>query len=328
MGRRAMNRRVFLKLLGACAVAGPCAAHAQTGVPHVGVLHPGGPYVSVIEGMREGLKQQGLEEQKDLVLHERVTKVDPKQVDETVQALIREKVRLIVTVGTTITRNAKPVARDVPIVFCVGSDPVMAKLVESFANPGGLLTGVHYLTTDLTAKRFEVLTRILPKLRRVLLLYNPDNPTPQESLKAARQTAKQLHLELVEGHVKTREDLQARLQTLKPGEVDAFFYISDANIGSQSQLIIDAAKKLRLPTMFHERITVVRGALASYGVNYHEIGRLSAKFIQRIVAGANPKDLPVENIDRLEFVLNLGTARAIGLTIPQTVVLRADHVIQ
>jgi len=187
---------------------------------------------------------------------------------------------------------------------------------------------VHYLTTDLTAKRFEVLTRILPKLRRVLVLYNPENPTPQESLTVARQTAKQLHLELVESHVKSREDLQARLQTLKPGDVDAFFYISDANIGSQSQLIIDAAKGIRLPTMFHERITVVRGALASYGVNYHEIGRLSAKYVHRIVAGAKPKDLPVENIDRLEFVLNLGTARAIGLTIPQTVVLRADHVIQ
>jgi len=162
----------------------------------------------------------------------------------------------------------------------------------------------------------------------VLVLYNPDNPTPQDALKLARQTAKQLHLELVEGHVKSREDLKVRLQTLKHGDVDAFFYLSDANIGSNSQLIIDAAKGIRLPTMFHERVTVMRGALASYGVHYHEIGRLSAKYIQRIIAGADPKDLPVENIDRLEFVLNLATARAIGLSIPQTVVLRADHVIQ
>jgi putative ABC transport system substrate-binding protein len=323
-----MDRRVFLTLLGAGAVAGPRAAEAQSTVYRLGVVHPGGSYVGVIEGMREGLKQLGLEEPKNLVWYVRTTRVDPKPVEEAVQSLVREKVGVIYTVGTTITRGAKPAARGVPIVFCVGTDPVSFKLVESFANPGGRLTGVHYLTTDLTAKRFEVLTKILPKLRRVLIIYNPDNPTPQESVRLARQTVKQLRLELVERHVRSREELQESLRALKPGEVDAFFYISDSNIGSHSQLIIDAAKAIRLPTMFHERTTVAQGALASYGVNYYEIGRLSAKHVQRILTGADPKDLPVENIDRLEFVLNLRTARELGLAVPQTVVLQADHVIQ
>ncbi len=325
---RVLNRRVLLKLLGAAFVAWPRAVEAQAPVYRLGVIHPGGPYVEVVEGLREGLKQLGLEEPQNVVWHVRTTRVDSKPVEEAVQSLVREKVGVIYTVGTTITREAKRAGPNVPIVFCVGTDPVLFKLVESFANPGGRLTGVHYLTTDLTAKRFEVLTRILPKLRRVLIIYNPDNPTPQESVKVARQTAKQLRLELVERHVRTRDEIQASLQALKPGEVDAFFYVSDSNIGSHSKLVIEAARAIKLPTMFHERMTVASGALASYGVNYREIGRLSARHVQRVLTGADPKDLPVENIDRLEFVLNLQTARELNLTIPQTVVLRADHVIK
>lgn len=326
LDQRVLDRRAFLTMLGAGIVARPASVAAQTAGSRVGVLHPGGQYATVVDGLREGLKQQGLEEPSNLVLVVRTTRVDPKAAEEAVQRLLREKVRMIYAVGSTVTREVKRAAPDLPVAFCVGTDPVTLKLVESFARPGGKLTGVHYLTTDLTAKRLEVLTRILPKARRVLIVYNPDNPTPRESVRLARQTVKQLRLELVERQVATVDELQASFQALKPGEVDAFFYISDANIGSHSQLIIDVAKAIKLPTMFHERTTVARGALASYGVNYYEIGRLSAKYIQRILAGADPKDLPVENIDRLDFVLNLRTAKELGLTIPQSVVLQADHV--
>ena len=139
--------------------------------------------------------------------------------------------------------------------------------------------------------------------------------------------ARQLQFELLERHVKSTEDLRASLAILKARDADAFFYVPDATVGSQAQLVIDAANGIGLPTMFHERTMVVQGALAAYGVNYHEIGHLSAKFAQRVLAGAAPKDLPVENIDRLEFVLNLRTARELGLTIPQLILIRADQVI-
>ncbi len=297
-------------------------------MPHVGVVHAGGAYISVLEGMREGLKPLGLEEPRNLVLQVRQTTVAPKTIEAVVEGLAREKVAVICAVGTTVTRSAKRAAGNTPVVFAVGTDPVTSGFVESFAKPGGRLTGIHYLTTDLTAKRLEILKGIFPRARRVVILYNPDNPTPRESVKLARKTAPQLHLELVERHVTSQEDVRASILALKPGEVDAFFYVSDVTVGSQAQVIIDAARAIRLPTMFHERTAVAQGALASYGVNYHEIGRLMTKFVQRILAGADPRDLPVENIDRLELGLNLRTARELGLTIPPSIVVRADHVIK
>jgi len=200
--------------------------------------------------------------------------------------------------------------------------------VESFAKPGGRLTGVHLLETDLTAKRLEILKEILPKLRRVLTFYNPNNRSARESSKRAREAAQHLRVEFVERHVASVEELRAGLGVLRAGEADAFFYVGAAMVTSQAQWIIAAAKAKRLPTMFHDRSFVAQGALASYGVNFREAGRLSAKHVQRVLAGTNPKDLPIENTDRLELVLNLRTARELGLTIPPSILLRATKVIQ
>jgi putative ABC transport system substrate-binding protein len=323
-----MERRDFLRWLGAGVLAGPLAAEARSAVPRVGVIHAGGAYVAVVEGLREGLKPLGLEEPGTLVLQVRQTGVAPKTIEAAVEALTREKVVVICAIGTTITRSAKRAAGNSPVVFAVGTDPVTSGFVQSFAKPEGRLTGVHYLTTDLTAKRLEILKGILPKARSVVIFYNPNNPTPRESVKLARKTVPQLHLELVERHVTSQEDVRASIRALKPGEVDAFFYVSDVTVGSQAQVIIDAARAIRLPTMFHERTAITQGALASYGVNYHEIGRLMAKYVQQILGGAGPGDLPVENIDRLELGLNLRTARDLGLTIPPAMVVRADHLIK
>ena len=325
-----IRRRTVVTALAASVFARPLAVRAQTARRRVGVIHAGGPYVVVLEGFLDGLKQLGFEEPRNLALYVRETKVTPKAVEETTRGLIREKVEVIFAIGSTVARPMKPIAEGaaLPVVFAVGTDPVSLGMVRSFASPGGRFTGIHYLTTDLTAKRVELLKGMLPKLRRAVIFYNPDNPTPRESVTAARQMARQLQFELLERHVKSTEDLRASLAILKAGDADAFFYVPDATVGSQAQLVIDAANGIGLPTMFHERTMVVQGALAGYGVNYHEIGRLSAKFAQRVLAGAAPKDLPVENIDRLEFVLNLRTARELGLTIPQLILIRADQVIQ
>jgi putative ABC transport system substrate-binding protein len=315
-------------LLGLGAVAGPLGVAAQPAAPRVGVIHPGGPFLAVVEGLREGLKALGLEEPRDLFLDVRETRVDPKAIADTTRSLVRDNARLIYTVGTTVTRSVKGAAGAVPVVFSAGTDPVVAGFVQSAAKPGGTLTGYHYLTADLTPKRLEILKEILPRLRRVVVFYSPANPTPRESMKLAHQAARLLRVDLVERHATSRDELRAGLQGLKPGEVDAFFYVPDATVGSQAQLVIDAARAIRLPTMFHERTIVEQGALASYGVNYHEIGRLSAKHVQRVLAGAHPRDLPIENIDRLELILNLRTARDLGLTIPEALIHRADHVIR
>jgi putative ABC transport system substrate-binding protein len=213
-------------------------------------------------------------------------------------------------------------------VFYAGTDPVVVGLVESFRKPGGRLTGIHGQLTDLTAKRLELLKDLLPRLRRVVTFYSPDNPAAQQSVKIARDAAHQLKVELMERPVASVEELRAGLLALRPGEADAFFYVSDAMVSSQMELIIDVTRAKRLPAMLAYEGGVANGALASYGESYYALGRLSARQVQRILLGANPGDLPVEQLDRPRFVINLKTAKALGLTIPQSLLLRADEVIE
>ena len=144
----------------------------------------------------------------------------------------------------------------------------------------------------------------------------------------ARETARQFRVQLVERHATSVEELRQRLGAFKAGEADAFFFVSDAMVTSQAQLVIDMATAKRLPTMFQEQSLVAMGGLASYGQNFHEIGRLSAKYVQKVLTGAQPQDLRVEVVDKLELVMNLKTAKQIGLTIPPNVLARADRVIR
>jgi putative tryptophan/tyrosine transport system substrate-binding protein len=169
---------------------------------------------------------------------------------------------------------------------------------------------------------------MVPRLRRVVTFYSPDNPAAQQSVKIARDAARQLKLELVERPVASVEQLRAGLRALRPGDADSFFYVSDAMVASQAELIIESASAKKLPTMFQERGAVAKGALAAYGESFYTIGRLSAKHVQRVLLGGDPGDLPVEQVDRFHFVINLKTAKALGLTIPQSVLERADEVIQ
>jgi putative ABC transport system substrate-binding protein len=270
----------------------------------------------------------GLVEGKQFLLEIRDTRGDLKAVEEAARSLEREKVDLLHTLATSVTIETRRATADIPIVFCAGADPVALGLVDSFAKPGGRLTGVHFLTGDLTAKRLEILKEILPKLRRVVTFYNPGNPAARENARSGREAARGFQVEFVERHVASVKELQAGLRALKAGEADAYFLTPDSMVNSQVQLIVDTAKAKRLATMFQEPSSVVNGGLASYGVSYHEAGRLSAKYVQRILAGTSPKDLPVETVHKLELVLNLRTAREIGLTIPPNVLARADKVIK
>ena len=216
----------------------------------------------------------------------------------------------------------------VPIVFAVGSDPVANGLVESFAKPGGRLTGIHFLSADLTGKRLEILKEIFPALRKVVTFYDPSNESAVKSADSARDAGRRLKVEIVVRPVASVEDLRLGLAALKPQDAEAYFYTNDAMVVSQAQSIIEAARAKKLPTMFNESGLVAQGALVSYGVSYSEIGRLSAKYVQRVLAGTSPRNLPVESLSRLELAVNLKTARELGVTIPQSVLFRADKVIE
>ena len=304
------------------------AAAQQAKVYRVGVIHQGGPYKAVVDGLREGLRQSGMEEGKHFVLDIRDAKGDLKAVEEAARNFEREKANLIYAVTTSVATAVKNVTSQIPIVFSVGSDPVASGLVQSFGKPGGRLTGVQYSATDLTGKRLEILKEMLPKLSRVVIIYNPNNRMSVEAAALAREAARHFGVQLVERQATSVEELRQRVGALKAKEADAYFYISDAMVTSQAQLVIDMAMSKKLPTMFAEQNLVAMGGLASYGQNFHETGRLSAKYVQKVMTGAPPGDLRVEIADKFELVINLKTAKQIGLTIPPNVLARADKVIK
>jgi putative ABC transport system substrate-binding protein len=324
-----MTRRIVFSLLLTLLLPTVFLVEAQQAKAYrVGVIHQGGPYGAVVDGLRDELRQFGYEEGKPILLEIRDTKSDPKLVEETARIFERERVNLIYAVTTFVATAVKNVTSQIPIVFSVGSNPVASGLVQSFGKPGGGLTGVQYSVTDLTGKRLEILKEILPKLNRVVTFYNPSNRMAMEAAALAREAARQFRVQLVERHATSVEELRQRLGAFKAGDADAYFYISDGMVTSQAQLIIDMASSKRLPTMFSEQNLVAMGGLASYGQNFHETGRLSAKYVQKIMTGVPPGDLRVEIVDKFELVINLKTAKQIGLTIPPNVLARADKVIK
>jgi putative tryptophan/tyrosine transport system substrate-binding protein len=324
-----MTRRiVFSLLLTVFLLTVSFAEAGQAKLYRVGVIHQGGPYKAVVDGLRDGLRQLGYEEGKQILLEIRDTKSDPKLAEEAARIFERDKVNLIYVVTTLVATAVKNITSQIPIVFSVGTDPVGSGLVQSFGKPGGRLTGVQYSTTDLTGKRLEILKEILPKLSRVVTFYNPNNRSALEAAALAREAAREFRIQLVERHAASVEELRQRLGAFKAGDADAYFYTSDSMVMSQAQLVIDMAMSKKLPTMFSEQSLVAMGGLASYGQNFYEVGRLSAKYVQKVLTGAQPQDLRVEVVDKFELIMNLKTAKQIGLTIPPNVLARADTVIK
>jgi len=307
---------------------GAIAEAQQAKSDRVGVIHLGGPFSTMVDGLRDGLKELGLEEGKQFVLEIHDLGGDQKKAEEVARRFEREKVKLIYAATIPVVTAAMQGAKDLPIVFSVGSDPVAGGLVQSFAKPGGRLTGIQYLVRDLTGKRLEILKEILPKLHAVVTFYDPGEKVAREAAQLGREEAKRQRINFVERHVTSMEELRSALGALKPSDADAYFYTADTKVISQAQLIIDTAKAKKLPTMFHEQSLVAKGALASYGQSYHEIGRLSAKYVQRVLSGTHPRDLRVETVDNVELAINLQTAKQLGLTIPPQVLARADKVIK
>ena len=324
-----LTRRRFLFVVSASVLVTPLAGGAQPGrVYRVGVVFQGGSYSDVIGGLRDGLKERGLEDGKQVVFLVRDARGDLRAVEAAARTLEAEKVDVIYAIATSVAVAAKRATKRVPIVFYAGTDPIAVGLVQSFRKPGGRLTGVHGQITDLTPKRLQLLKEMIPSVRRVVTFYNPENPAAQEGAKLARAAAQQLKVEVVARPVASVEELRVALGGLRPGEVDAYFHMPDAMVTSQTDHVVEATNAKRLPAMFNYKDAVMKGALASYGESYDALGRLSAKHVQQVLLGADPGTLPVEQSDRPQFVLNLKTAKALGLTIPPSVLARADHVVE
>src|SRR5215813_8696697 len=275
MRKTVISFALCVMLLALCA----SAEAQQTKVYRLGVLVPGEAWYEIVDGLRFGLSQLRLEEGKQYTLGIRDWKGDAKAAEEAAKSFEQERVNLIYTTSTNSTIAARRATAEIPIVFCAGTDPVVLGLVDSFAKPGGRLTGIYQPATDLTAKRLEILKEIIPKLHRVVTFYDPRRRTAIESSKFAREAAQQMGLQLVERHIASATELQSAVRALRAGEVDAYLAVSDAIASNQAQLIIDTARVKRLPTMFDFLSHVAKGGLASYAVSFHEMGRLSAKYM-------------------------------------------------
>jgi putative tryptophan/tyrosine transport system substrate-binding protein len=322
-----VGRRKFLIATGAL-LAAPLAVWAQEARAYqIGVVMLGGRYWATVDGLRHGLKELGLEEGKQFILHVRDLNGNRKLVESAAQDLERERVDIIYSVTTSVTIALKRATKNIPIVFYAGANPVRFGLVQSLGKPGGRLTGVHSRITSLMAKRLEILKEMIPSIQRVAYFYDLRNPIAQKVTRAQREAAHALNIQLVERPVNSVEALRTSLESLQPGEADALAYV-DSFVVSQTAMVLDAARTKRLATMVPDPASVVKGALASYGVSYNAVGRLAAKQVQRIMHGASPSDLPVEQIDRPHFAINLKTAKALGITIPQSILVRADRVIE
>jgi len=293
----------------------------------IGTLNPSWGPVPPELGLRDGLQELGYRENKDFVLGIRFTQGDTTALPAAARELIQFGANIIFASTQSAAKAAQRATTRLPIVFAIVSDPVGSGLVESFARPGGNVTGVADLNLELGPKRLELLRQIIPGLKRVLFLYAVTDAASVEAARVYRGAARHLGIELVEQAVRTKEEVQGILAQVRKDEVDGILGAHQPPLNI-SGFIMEASSKWAIPTMFASSFFVERGGLASYGPNLYETGRLAARLVDKILKGTQPADIPVEVNTKIEFAINLKVAKALGLTIPAEVLFRADKVIK
>lgn len=286
-----------------------------------------GPTPAII-GLRDGLQELGYRENEHFVIGVRFTQGNPVELSAAARDLVRHGVDIIVTAeGGNSAKAAQMATTRIPIVFMGGSDPVGLGLVQSLAHPGGNITGTADLDVELGPKRMEIFRELIPSLKRLLLPYDATNAYAVAQLPAYRDAARHLGLTLVERPVRSEEEARAAITGVRKGEVDGIFSPRFLSLNIPG-FILDTAAKRAIPTMFHGSFLVERGGLVSYSASDEQLGRQAARLVDKILKGVKPADLPVEQPTKFKLVINLKTAKALGLTIPQSVLIRADEVIQ
>jgi putative ABC transport system substrate-binding protein len=329
-----MQRREFITLLGGTAVAWPLAAGAQQPdrVRRMGVLMglaESDPESNAqIVALRNGLQERGWAEGRNLEIELRYAEGKPERLRTLAIELVQKNVQVIVTHGTPAVQAAQEASATVPIVFATIGDPLGAGVVASLARPGGNITGLSLIATDLSTKRLEVLKETLPHLTRVAMLWNPKNASLALQYKETEAAARQLGLRLHSLPAVTMADFDIGIKAAAETGADAVITTSDANQVSQRARIVELALRNRLPVVGEFREIAAAGALLSYGPNRVDMWRRAAGYVDKIFKGTKPSDLPVEQPTRFELIMNSKTARTLGLTIPPTLLARADEVIE
>lgn len=295
----------------------------------IGVVHLGHQLQApVVVGLRQGFQELRYAEGRDVILEIRSGQGRYETALAAAQELAKLPVHLFVVAGTVATQAVKEAAGDLPIVFTQVGEPVAAGFVQSLAQPGRNITGFSHLLPATTGKRLELLRELVPSVRTVLVVFNPDNPTAEAAAGVARLSAVALGLQLQERHVKSRHEVLDTLQEVNRSMTDAILVLPDSLVVNAGEQILEVSRREGIPVMFHEKTWVEQGGLASYGASFVDLGRQAATYADKILKGANPGDLPVQQPTRFELIINLKTAQHLGLTIPQSVLARADEVIR
>jgi putative tryptophan/tyrosine transport system substrate-binding protein len=326
-----MRRREFITLVGGAAATWPCAVWGQqTGkVPSIGFLAPGASATSAPTlPFVDGLRQLGWIEDKTVTIEYRYAENRPERLAELAAELVRRKVDVIVAAGTPGPLAAKQATTTIPIVMTAAGDPVGTGLVASLAHPGGNVTGLSLMAPDLAGKRLELLKEIVPDLARVAIIWNASNPYPALVFKETEDAARRLKIETQSLEVRTPDDVGKALEAAVQGKANALIVVDDPLIVSQRKPIADFAAKNRLPTIYGIREFVDAGGFISYGAHLADLYRRAAGYVDKILKGAKPSDLPVEQPAKFELVINLKAAKMLGITIPGTMLARADEVIE
>jgi putative ABC transport system substrate-binding protein len=325
-----MQRRKFITLLGAAAAAWPPIARSQQPVPVIGFLNSASPdgYAPMVAAFRKGLSYTGYVEGQNVVIEYRWADDQYDRLPALVADLVRRQVTVIAATSTPAALAAKPATRTIPIVFEMGGDPIQTGLVESLSRPGGNITGTAHLNVELAPKRLELLHELVPTTNIAALLVNPTNPNAETVSKEVQEAALSLGIQLQVLQASNDRDFDAVFTTLLKLRAGALAIATDPFFTSRVEQLGALSLHHAMPTIYQYRQFVAAGGLVSYGGSITDSYYKAGVYTGRILKGAKPADLPVQQSTKVELVINLKTAKALGLTVPLSLLGRADEVIE
>ena len=326
-----MRRREFITMLGGAAVTWPLAVRAQQKpLPVIGFLNSSSAdrFAPLVGAFRQGLKQAGYIEGENVAIEYRWANGQYDRLPELANELVNRRVAVIAATGTPGNVIAKSATATIPVVFTAGSDPVQLGLVTSLNRPGGNVTGVTQLTGEVAPKRVEVAHELVPGAKLIGLLVNPRNPSATTLTKASQQAATVLGLQLEVVHASTEAEVNDAFRTLAANQVGAVVVVTDAFFNGAVQLLATLSMRHSLPTVYQNHQFIEAGGLISYAGSIADSYRLAGVYVGRILKGERPADLPVQQSTAVELIINLKTAKKLGLTVPLPLIGRADELIE
>jgi len=325
-----MRRRTFIMLFGSAAATWPLASHAQPKIPRIGFMgnSTAALEANLVDAFREGLRELGYEEGRNIAIEYRWADGNYDEFPALVAELIAAKVDAIVTAGTPAALAVKKATTTVPLIMVAVGDPVGTGLVPSLARPGGNLTGLSSIAPDLEGKRLQLLREVVPALSHVAMFINSLNPFHVSSMRQARAAAQAMGIKLQLHDIRKSEDLDDAFAAIRKERPDALLILADRIFLHYRERMMDFTKEQRLPNVNAYKELVEVGGLMSYGPSYEDMHKRAAIYVDKILKGAKPADLPIEQPSKFTFIVNLAAAKALGVTVPSQLLGLADQLIE